>query len=249
MQPLIGVTTAVRTIGSSGITHCTAYTAIISSLERAGALPVMIPSNVSDSTLRAIYERLDGVLLPGGGDIDPVYFHEDRHPETGEADTLRDNAEVQLVRWAVADDLPLFGICRGHQVINVAMGGTLIQDIPSQVQHEKLRAHSLPEDQPRTWRGHEIQLLDANSRLAQIVGGINLSVNSIHHQAVREAAPGFVVTATSEDGLVEAMEMPNKRFALSVQWHPEDLAADDPYMQGLFDAFVRACSERMPPGA
>jgi putative glutamine amidotransferase len=249
MQPLIGVTTAVRTIGSSGITHCTAYTAILTSLERAGALPVMIPSNVSDSTLRAIYERLDGVLLPGGGDIDPVYFHEERHPETGEADTLRDNAEVQLVRWAVADDLPLFGICRGHQVINVAMGGTLIQDIPSQVQHDKLRAHQLPDDQPRNWRGHDILLLDGQSRLAQIVGEISLPVNSIHHQAVREAAAGFVVTAQSEDGLVEAMEMPDKRFALSVQWHPEDLAADDPHMQALFDAFVRACAERIQPVA
>ncbi len=249
MQPLIGVTTAVRTIGSGGITHCTAYTPIITALERAGALPVMIPSNVSDSTLRSIYERLDGVLLPGGGDIDPVYFHEERHPETNEADRFRDNAEVQLVRWAVADDLPLFGICRGHQVINVAMGGTLIQDIPSQVQHETVIPHTLPDDQPRTYRGHSIQLLDADSRLAQIIGGFQVPVNSIHHQAIKDAAPGFVVTAQSEDGLIEAIEMPDKRFALSVQWHPEDLAGDDPHMQALFDAFVQACTERVRPGA
>ncbi|HEX2621718.1 MAG TPA: gamma-glutamyl-gamma-aminobutyrate hydrolase family protein, partial [Phototrophicaceae bacterium] len=131
MKPLIGVTTAVRSLGPSGVTVCTAYTAIIESLERAGALPLMIPSNVTDDTLRSIYQRLDGVLLPGGGDIDAKYFNEAPHPKNDAPDAFRDNAEVKLVQWAMQDDLPLFGICRGHQVINVAMGGSLIQDIAS----------------------------------------------------------------------------------------------------------------------
>lgn len=245
MKPLIGVTTAVRSIGPSGITFCTAYTAIIESLERAGALPVMIPSNVSDETLRGMYARLDGVLLPGGGDIDPKYFNETPHPKNDQPDALRDNAEVKLVQWAINDDLPVFGICRGHQVINVAMGGSLIQDIPSEIEAADLQEHALPQGSPRSYRGHEVTLIDESSRLASIVGAINLPVNSIHHQAVKQVAPGFIVTAQSPDGVVEAMEMPGKRFALSVQWHPEDLAADDGSMQALFDAFVAACAERM----
>lgn len=245
MKPLIGVTTAVRSVGPSGITVCTAYTAIIESVERAGALPVMIPSDVSDETLRGIYARLDGVLLPGGGDIDPKYFNETPHPKNDQPDAQRDNAEVKLVQWAMQDDLPLFGICRGHQVINVAMGGTLIQDIPSELESDDLQEHTLPVGSPRSYRGHDITLTNDSSRLAAIVGAINLPVNSIHHQAVKEVAPGFVVTAHSPDGIVEAIEMPGKRFALSVQWHPEDLAADDGSMQALFDAFVAACAERM----
>jgi putative glutamine amidotransferase len=244
MKPLIGVTTAVRSLGANGITVCTAYTAIIESLERAGALPVMIPSNVSDETLRSIYDRLDGVMLPGGGDIDPEYYHEERHPKTIVNDPLRDQTELKLVKWAVADDLPLFGICRGHQVINVAMGGSLIQDIPSEVEAPELKAHDIPDGLPRSTRMHEIKL-EKQSRLASIVGSTHVPVNSLHHQAVKDLAPGFVATAVSPDGVIEAMEMPDKRFTLSVQWHPEDLAANDGKMQAIFDAFVAACAERV----
>jgi putative glutamine amidotransferase len=244
MKPLIGVTTAVRSISPNGVTFCTAYTAIIAALERAGALPVMIPSNVSDDTLRSIYERLDGVMLPGGGDIDPEYYHANRHPKTVVNDPLRDVTEVKLVRWAVADDLPLFGICRGHQVINVALGGTLIQDIPSEVASPDLKPHDIPEGLPRSTHMHEIAV-NETSRLASIMGATRVPVNSLHHQAVKEVAPGFIPTAVSPDGVIEAMEMPEKRFALSVQWHPEDLAADDGKMQAIFDAFVKACAERV----
>ncbi|MBC8100337.1 MAG: gamma-glutamyl-gamma-aminobutyrate hydrolase family protein [Armatimonadetes bacterium] len=244
MQPLIGVTTAVRVLSTNGITVCTAYTAILSAVERAGGLPVMIPSNMGDDTLRAIYARLDGVLLPGGGDIDPKYFDEAPHPALDMLDPLRDNAEVKLVRWAAADEVPLFGICRGHQVIHVALGGSLIQDIPSQVTVATPEQHALPEGAARSHPSHAIQVAD-NTRLAGILGNTQLIVNSIHHQAVKTPAPGFVITATSPDGLIEASEMPGKRFALTVQWHPEDLAPDDPHMQGLFDAFVQASAERM----
>lgn len=244
MKPLIGVTTAVREIGTNGFKILSAYTAILESLERAGALPVMIPVNVSDATLRGIYDRLDGVLLPGGGDIDPVYFHAERHPSVYGIDPLRDHAEVMLAQWAAADDLPLFGICRGHQVLNVALGGTLIQDIASEVPNHKLEDHSLPDGTPRNTRNNHVNVSEA-SRLAHIIGATShVAVNSLHHQAVKDPAPGFVVTAHAEDGIIEAMEMPDKRFLLSVQWHPEDLSADDPHMQALFNEFVAACAAR-----
>lgn len=244
MKPLIGVTTAVRSLSPNGITVCTAYTAIIESLERAGALPVLIPSNVSDNTLRDLYERLDGVMLPGGGDIDPEYYHASLHPKTLVTDPLRDQTEVKLVQWAVADDLPLFGICRGHQVMNVALGGTLIQDIPSEVTAADLKSHDIPDGLPRNTHMHEIAV-DEKSRLASIMGATRVPVNSLHHQSVKAVAPGFVATAVSPDGVIEAMEMPDKRFALSVQWHPEDLAADDGAMQAIFNAFVEACAVRV----
>jgi putative glutamine amidotransferase len=240
-KPLIGVTTAVREVGTNGFKTLSAYTAIIASLERAGGLPVMIPVNVSDDTLRGIYQRLDGVLLPGGGDIDPMYFHEERHPATYGIDPLRDNAEVKLAQWAAQDDLPLFGICRGHQVLNVALGGTLIQDIATELPNHQPEDHSLPENTPRNTRNNRIKVSET-SRLAQIIGETDLPVNSLHHQAVKTPAPGFVVTAYAEDGIIEAIEMPDKRFLLSVQWHPEDLSAEDPHMQALFDAFVAACA-------
>lgn len=243
MSPLIGITTAVRHFENSDVAYCVAYTIVIEALERAGALPVLIPSNVSDSTLQAIYARLEGILLPGGGDIDPKYFDEAPHPATGEIDPHRDRTEVQLAQWAMRDDLPIFGICRGHQVLNVAMGGALIQDIPSQLEAENIEPHALPDGTPRVHRSHSIAL-DASSKLAAIIGTTHVDVNSIHHQSVKTPAPGFVVTATSPDGVIEATEMPDKRFALSVQWHPEDLSTDDGQMQALFNHFVAACIAR-----
>jgi putative glutamine amidotransferase len=234
---LIGVTTAVRALQPGGITFCAAYTAIVSSLERAGALPVLIPSNVGPETLRALYDQVDGVLLPGGGDLDAKYFNESAHPASDPPDPYRDSAEVNLVRWAIDEDRPLFGICRGHQVINAALGGSLIQDIPSQC--EDPLEHRLLEGNPRDYRSHVV-VLNEQSRLAGILGELKIAVNSIHHQAVRDLARGFVATAYAGDGIIEASEHPSKKFALTVQWHPEDLAADDPKMQALFDAFVAA---------
>lgn len=235
--PLIGVTTAVRALQPGGITFCAAYTAIVAAVERAGALPVLIPSNVGPDTLRALYDRMDGILLPGGGDLDAKYFNEAPHPACDTPDPDRDSAEVRLVQWAVDEDRPLFGICRGHQVINAALGGSLIQDIPSQC--EDPLEHRLLEATPRDHRSHVIAL-NEQSRLAGILGELKVAVNSIHHQAVRKLAHGFIATAYAGDGIIEASEHPTKKFALTVQWHPEDLASADPKMQALFDAFVNA---------
>ncbi len=242
MPPLIGITAATQVNPDTGWTYSRAYTPIILGVERAGGLPVIIPTGLQDATIRAIYERLDGVLLPGGPDVDPRYYGQDHHPRLGRIDAPRDTLELLLSRWAVEDDRPLFGICRGHQVLNVALGGTLIQDIPSQFDTTVL--HDQPDAEPRSRRLHVVEI-DPASQLAGLIGRTRVEVNSLHHQAVQQPAPGLCATAYSPDGVIEALEMPEKRFVLSVQWHPEDLAADDEANQRLFDAFVAAARERI----
>jgi putative glutamine amidotransferase len=240
LQPLIGITTATYT-DDGGLTHSRAYNAIARAVARAGGLPVLIPTGIDEATLRGIYDRLDAVLLPGGPDIDPAYYGAERHPTT-KVDAARDAIEVPLARWAVEDDLPLFGICRGHQVINVALGGKLIQDIPSEIETTDI-SHDMPRQMSRDSRLHGVDIA-LDSKLGAIMGSEHVAVNSLHHQVVSEVAPGMRITAYSPDGLVEATEVPGKSFALSVQWHPEDLYEGDETMLRLFEAFVEAARER-----
>lgn len=235
MAPLIGITTSRFVAPDTGWRYNRGYEGCVKAVARAGGLPVLIPVSVDDKVLRAIYDRLDGVLLPGGGDIDPSFYRAESHPATYEIDRVRDDLEIQLACWSLEDDLPLFGICRGHQVMNVAFGGTLVQDIPSQVQTSL--NHNAREN--REAHAHEVAI-DPTSRLAGILGTTKLQVNSVHHQSVGQPAPNTCVTAYAPDGVVEAMEMPERKFVLSVQWHPEDLFEDDPAMMSLFTAFVEA---------
>lgn len=237
MTPLIGITTSNFVAPNTGWQYNRAYVPIIESVTAAGGLPVLIPISVTDDVLRGIYQRLDGILLPGGGDIRPSVYGAEVHPATANIDDARDHAEIQLARWAANDDLPLMGICRGHQVMNVAFGGTLIQDIPSQL-HTDL-THDIRDGMPRNTLLHEVKI-DPSSHLAGILGVTQHRVNSLHHQSVEQAGPALCVTAYAPDGVVEGLEMPDKRFILSVQWHPEDLVEGDPAMQRLFKAFVDA---------
>ncbi len=240
MQPFIGITTGIR-FSDDGWRYYGAYAPNATAIERAGGLPVLIPCGLRQETLRAIYERMDAVLIPGGGDVDPSRYGADRHPLTDRIDPDRDQTEMTVARWAVEDDLPLFGICRGHQVMNVAMGGTLVQDIPSQM--DTTIAHNMAKELPRSAHGHEV-CIKPDSRLAEIIGSTVVAVNSYHHQSVEQPAPIATVTAYAPDGVVEAIEHPDRRFVLSVQWHPEDMAGDEEAMQRLFDAFVDAARER-----
>lgn len=237
-RPLIGITTAYAApTNDREVPRYVSYTRVAENVATAGGLPVLIPNTVDDETLRAIYDRLDGVLLPGGGDIDSKHWGEELHPTAYGLDPARDHIEMTIARWAVADDLPLFGICRGHQVINVALGAAMIQDIPSQFNTEITHNNFLPT--PRDTHAHVIGI-EETSRLASIIGKTNaVQVNSIHHQAIREAAPNMIPVAYSPDGLIEATEMAGKRFALTVQWHPEDLSAEESHFN-LFKAFVKA---------
>ena len=207
-------------------------------LAAAGAAPVAIPPDLPEAALRSIFERLDGLCLIGGGDVDPAHYREPPHRELGQVDAARDRAELALARWALAKDLPVLGICRGVQLLNVAAGGSLYQDIPSQL--PDAARHNFD------WTGttsldptHRVQL-DGDSLLAKGLGRTQWITNSFHHQAVKEPGDGFRVTGRSDDGVVEAIERPSGRFAIGVQWHPEEMVGTDALARRLFDIFVEA---------
>ena len=204
---------------------------------RAGAAPILIPHITDHHLLRAIYDRLDGLLLPGGEDIAPGRYGEVAHEKCGTPSLERDETELTLVRWAVEEAKPLFAICRGIQVLNVALGGSLYQDIQDQI--PGAARHNWSPGHPRTLRPHSV-LCSEGSRLANIVGTCSLEVNSLHHQALKTLAPDLAITARAPDGIVEAVEVLDHPFALAVQWHPEELAAEDAQAQALFNAFVGA---------
>jgi putative glutamine amidotransferase len=241
LRPLIGITAYTRDWVEKGWEYDVSYASNAVAIEKAGGLPVLIPAKVELATLRAIYERLDGVLLPGGGDVDPEIYQAEKHATTGNIDDDRDRTEIALTQWAMEDDLPAFGICRGIQVMNVAMGGTLMQDIPSMV--DTTLVHDVPSSKPRGTLLHEVKL-DQDSRLAGIIGQPIVNVNSLHHQSIEKPAPTVRVTGYAPDGVVEAIEVPEKHFIMAVQWHPEDLI-DDSRMLNIFTSFVDAARERM----
>lgn len=240
-QPLIGITTATRPT-KHGWPFLVAYAKNVEAIERAGGLPIMIPCNLATDTLRALYERIDGILLPGGGDIDPTNYDAERHPKTDFTDLDRDKTEIALARWSAEDDRPLFGICRGHQLVNVALGGTLLQDIPELYKTEFDHFPS-SDEYPRDYIPHHVRV-EPDSVLHRIVGDQTINVNSLHHQAIEQIAPALRVTAYAPDGMIEAAEIPDKYFYHTVQWHPEDLTAN-PQMQALFDALVEAAQNKL----
>jgi putative glutamine amidotransferase len=213
----------------------------IESLIVAGGVPVMAPVTLDEREMRALYELCSGVLLAGGGDVDPAEFHEPAHEKIGRIDPVRDRAEFAVSRWAMAEDKPLFGICRGIQALDVALGGTLVQDIPSQWQ-SNLRHNGHYEGARRDEVLHTVTV-EPGTRAWQILGQSEVGVNSFHHQAVKRVAEGFVITARSSDGIIEAMEHPGKRFAVAVQWHPEEMSSSRQDMLNLFVTFVQAAAQ------
>jgi putative glutamine amidotransferase len=210
-------------------------------IEMAGGAPVAIPLELGEEALRDIFARLDGLLLAGGLDVHPGEFGETVEPFCGDIDQARDAVELDLSRRAIGEKMPVLGICRGVQVLNVASGGTLYQDLPAQMEHVLPHAH-VP-GAPRNQRTHTIEI-DSSSRLARIFGTTQLQVSSLHHQAIKRVAPGFRVVARAPDGIVEAVESTNGQFAVGVQFHPEDLVDDDERMLGLFEEFVRTTQSK-----
>jgi putative glutamine amidotransferase len=210
-------------------------------LTAAGAVPWLIPLLPEDEpTLRHVYDRLDGVFLTGGVDVDPSRYGEDREPVCGTSDPARDAVELTLVRWAVAEHKPVLGVCRGHQVINVAAGGALYQDVTAQ-RPQALKHDYFPHLGPYTRDQvvHDVEVAPG-TRLGAIVAARTLRVNSMHHQGVKVLAPGLRASAVAPDGLIEGLEGTNGQFLVGVQWHPEELAEKDPAQQRLFTAFLDA---------
>jgi putative glutamine amidotransferase len=211
----------------------------LESVRRAGGDPVEV-ADTHDAP-EAIVARVRGVMLTGGGDVDPSLYGEAPHATYQAAEPGRDAFEIGLAKAAIAADVPLFAICRGMQVLNVAMGGTLIQDIPSEV--AGALNHSIRE--PRFHIAHEVWVARDSTLwtiMADKLDGESLQVNSRHHQAVKGVAPSFEVSATAPDGVIEAMERPASRFCVAVQWHPENFWRTGEF-RPLFEQFLNAARE------
>ena len=211
----------------------------VKAIVQAGGVPVLLPNNVDLSSVEEIAASLDGFLLSGGGDVDPALFGQRANAQLGAVTPRRDDFELALTRYIMQEtDKPVLGICRGIQVMNVAMGGTLHIDLPS----DGKLCHSLTM-YPRNVRTHDIKIL-SGTRLEAIMEGRQGSVNSFHHQAILQIADCFAVSAVSaDDDVVEAVELPGDRFAVGVQWHPEELT-EFPEARALFLSFVEAAAKK-----
>ena len=237
-RPLIGISATMLAPSGTQPPGYRQNRSYAQAVAAADGVPVLLPLLDDEAALRALYERLDGVLLPGGGDVNPVYYGETADPDCGVegVDDLLDRVELTLARWALAEGKPLFGICGGHQALNVAAGGTLFQDIPRQVAN----ALSHQYQGARDALAHTIDV-EPDSRLAQVLGATHLGVNSLHHQAVKTLASGFRAVAYAPDGVLEGMEHTEHAFALAVQFHPEEHVPAHTPSAHLFAAFVAAC--------
>jgi putative glutamine amidotransferase len=246
--PIIGITTQTLEAVPNQLPRCWVMSQrYVQVLAATGAIPWIIPLLQGDeATLRGIYERLDGLFLPGGVDVHPAEYGEAPGPLCGRTDPERDWTELLLLRWALADRKPVLAVCRGAQLVNVAVGGSLYQDVASQHPDAIKHDHYPVDGRRRDELAHEVQLAPG-SRLRELLGTPTLSVNSMHHQGIARLAPGLVAVATSPDGLIEGVEAEADTFLLGVQWHPEDLVDVDSRMRRLFEAFIDACASQQTP--
>ena len=238
-RPIIGITCGSsrldkRDSADQDRLNCAYSRAIL----EAGGLPVILPILPESNSMLEYLSRIDGLLLSGGADIHPAAYGEEKLNDSVQIDLLRDEAEIPLAREAVRRDLPVLGICRGIQTLNVALGGSLVQDIPAQrstpIQHKQGGG--------RSERTHEIEVVPC-SYLDASLGAQRLMVNSLHHQAVDRVAPELRVSALAPDGMIEGLEAPGARFIVAVQFHPEEMTADSAEARRLFESFVAAASQ------
>jgi putative glutamine amidotransferase len=235
-KPLIGLTPA-HDIESGDVKARPTY---MRALKAAGAIPVVMPLDASEEDLKQLSKDMDGFLFTGGPDVHPFLFGEETQAHCGNVSAARDQMEISLLPMIMELRKPVLGICRGIQVLNIALGGNIWQDIPSQVTRDFPLAHSQPfsYDMPC----HTVALTEG-SLLARISESSSIKVNSMHHQAVRDLAPGLIASAYSPDHLIEALEMTDYPFFIGVQWHPEYLWEKNGEAFRLFQTFVNACKE------
>ena len=210
----------------------------VNAVIRAGAAPMLLPLVEDENAQIALLARVDGLLLSGGPDIDPKLYGEEIIPQCGEISAQRDTVEISLFLKALERDMPVLGVCRGIQVMNVALGGTLYQDIETQLDGAiRHPCYDVPRD-----KVHEVTVIE-DSLLYRMCGLKRFSVNSRHHQGIKRLGHGLVATAYSRDGLIEAVDYPKEQFVTAIQWHPESLGDRFPEAQAIFNAFAEACGK------
>lgn len=208
----------------------------LENLQTAGAAPFILPFTNDQDVLGRLLENADGLLLTGGQDIHPGRYHQKIHKHCGTISRQRDMMDAFLLEYALRRDIPVLGICRGFQFLNVHLGGTLYQDLPSQFMGEIGHAQK----PPYTNRTHRVDL-SRGTPLSVVLRRDSIKVNSIHHQGICDLAPQLRINAVAEDGLIEAADMPGKRFVLGVQWHPEVHGYEDFCTRAIFTEFIMAC--------
>jgi len=245
MRPLIGIPCYAIIRAETGRPIYANNRAYVRAVEGAGGVPILIPMLKDPDILNALLARLDGLLLTGGTDVHPDRYGELIHPLTEEADLELDEFEITLASWALKEDVPILGICRGMQVLNIVLGGSLYQDIsdqyPNSLQHSN---RSLP----RTHLAHRI-IIEPGSRMEQALGTQEVLVNSLHHQAVKLPGKGVRISGRADDGIAELLEVPGYRFVMAAQSHPEEIYAIVPAFARLFSAFVHACNSNVDEDA
>lgn len=240
-KPIIGITTNTMMAESghlAGLERDFASHAYAAAIVRAGGVPILLPNVIDKQDIIAHLAVSDGVVFSGGGDVDPLLFGEEPVEKMGAMLPSRDQYEITLAQQAVLLGKPLLGICRGPQVINVAFGGSLYQDITlCESQYVKHSQQAKGEA-----ASHTVDIVP-NTRLHDILGTTKLAVNSFHHQSLKEIAPGFIVAALAKDGIIEAIERPGNLFVVAVQWHPELMIESYPVMLSLFQQLVNAAAQ------
>lgn len=233
-RPLIGLVTGLNKEGSYEMVH----NGYMQALLACGAMPAALPLTSDPAALADMIDMMDGFLFTGGGDIDPRLFGEQTRDVCGAIDPTRDAMELPLARMLAArPDKPVLGICRGFQVMNVALGGTLYQDLTADAGRSVI-AHR--QKQPDCYTSHSVTLAQ-DAILAHIAGSTEISVNSLHHQAVNRLGEGMRATALAPDGIIEAAEFAGHPFYVGVQWHPERLWQNDDISVNIFRIFTNAC--------
>ncbi len=241
MRPLIGIPCRPLIRAETGRPIYANNRAYVHAVETSGGLPILIPMINDVNILTALLSRLDGLLLSGGIDVHPSHYGEEVHPLTQEFDIELDEFEITLASWAIQQDIPVLGVCRGMQLINVVLGGTLYQDIDNQY------PNSIPHSNrhlPHTHLAHHI-IVEPGSRMEKILGAGEVWVNSLHHQAIKDPGKGVRITGRAPDGIAELLEVTGNRFVMAVQSHPEEIYAIQPAFKRLFSAFTRASSCHM----
>lgn len=234
-QPIIGITSYNGQTKES-LLAVILLRVYVQAIKQAGGVPVVIPSDLDEGDWMALFERMDGLLLSGGGDIALDRYNGLSHPRIDSVDEARDELEFGLLRSSIDQGKPFFGICRGAQVVNVGLGGTLYTHIEDQ--HPNSLKHDYFPNYPRNRLSHPVRV-EESSQLAEIVGEPVLQVNSLHHQGIKDLAPTLNAVAYAPDGLIEAVELSDHPFGMAVQWHPEWLT-DQQSTRNLFKAFVNS---------